>query len=428
MATTALHSLRVLLQNPAYRCVWLIGILSNGAVWLEMLVAGVYAFDTTGSPFLVALLVVLRLLPLAIFGSLIGTLADRTSPRLLLSVTLVATTLVSASVFLLFLFGYSRYWVVAAASFVSGMIWATDMPLRRRILGDIVGIDRVAPAMSFDTATSNATRMIGPFLGGLLYQELGISGAFALSACLYGASAALILRVPTHASWGAACKQGSGIMNDFREVFTFVARDRDVLRILLLTVVFNVWAFPFLSMIPVLGRDELVLSASWIGLLAALEGAGAFLGALAIAIKVRAQSFRRIYYLSILIYLLFALIAGLMNDAFSIAVILLCIGLAGAGFSTMQSTLIYSIAPPHMRSRLFGLVVICIGTGLIGMANMGLMGEWFGGSIAVRIVAAEGLVPLLLIGIGWRQLSYHPTPTPSNAVSSPTCSPPGSSN
>jgi uncharacterized membrane protein YuzA (DUF378 family) len=48
--------------------------------------------------------------------------------------------------------------------------------------------------------------------------------------------------------------------------------------------------------------------------------------------------------------------------------------------------------------------VICIGTGLIGFANIGLMGEWFGGSAAIRIVAVEGLIPLLIIGIGWRQL------------------------
>ena len=79
-------------------------------------------------------------------------------------------------------------------------------------------------------------------------------------------------------------------------------------------------------------------------------------------------------------------------------------GLAGACFTTMQSTLIYSVAPPHMRGRLFGLMVIAIGSGLIGFANIGLMGEWFGGTAAIRIVAAEGLIPLLLLGFGWRQL------------------------
>ncbi len=93
-----------------------------------------------------------------------------------------------------------------------------------------------------------------------------------------------------------------------------------------------------------------------------------------------------------------------MTHAVPTAAVLFCVGLAAACFSTMQSTLIYSVAPPQMRGRLFGLVVICIGTGLIGFFNIGLMGEWFGGSAAIRIVAAEGIVPLLLIGIGWRQL------------------------
>ena len=57
-----------------------------------------------------------------------------------------------------------------------------------------------------------------------------------------------------------------------------------------------------------------------------------------------------------------------------------------------------------MRGRLFGLLVLCIGTGLIGFLNIGLMGEWFGGMTAIRIVAVEGLIPLVLIGIGWREL------------------------
>jgi hypothetical protein len=93
-----------------------------------------------------------------------------------------------------------------------------------------------------------------------------------------------------------------------------------------------------------------------------------------------------------------------MASTVPMAVVLFCVGMMAAGFSTMQSTLIYSVAPPEMRGRLFGVLVICIGTGLIGFANVGLMGEWFGGSAAIRIIAAEGIIPLILIGIGWRQL------------------------
>jgi MFS family permease len=393
-----------LLQNRAYRSIWQVGLFTNGAVWLEMLVAGVYAFDATHSPLLVALLIILRLVPLAVFGSAMGTLADRMSPRLLLGLTLTTTAAVSASVVILFSAGYASYWVIAAASFASGLVWTADMPLRRRILGDIVGKERLAPAMSLDNATNNATRIIGPFLGGFIYQELDTSGAFGLSACLYAASALLLLRVPSHASWRTADQRGKEIMKDFREAFTFARENNDLLRILLLTMVFNIWGFPFISMIPVIGREELMLSAGWIGILAALEGVGASTGALLIAVKARAASFRKIYFFSILSYLLFAFAASLLIKPLPMALILLGVGFAGAGFSTMQSTLIYYIAPPHMRSRLFGLMVTSIGTGILGALNMGLMGELFSGSVAVGIVAAEGLIPLLIIGAAWRQL------------------------
>jgi MFS family permease len=404
---TATHMLRELLRGPVYTRVWLIGIFSGVARWLEMLVFGVFAFELTGSPFLVALLIILRLLPLVVFGSIVGTLADRLPPRLLLLVGQTLALLVSAALVLLFVLEAARYWHIALATLVTGAVWTTDLPVRRRMLGDAAGSDRIALAMSFDSATSNATRMLGPLLGGVLYQWLGASGAFALSACLYALGLAVTLGIPAAVSTGAPNGARGGatkVFSDLLEAFAFAARDRDISRILLVTVVFNVWGFPFVSMIPVIGSGELTLSAGWIGGLAALEGGGAFLGALAIAVGVRGANFRGLYYYGTLAYLLLVFLAGWMIEAFSMAAVLFCIGLAGACFTTMQSTLIYSVAPPGMRGRLFGLMAICIGTGLIGFFNVGLMGEWFGGSAAIRIVAAEGLIPLLLVGIGWRQL------------------------
>jgi len=415
-----IHQLRELLRGPVFTRVWLIGIFSGVARWLEMLVFGVFAFELTGSPFLVALLLILRLLPLVVFGSIVGTLADRLPPRRLLLVSLSLALLVSATLVLLFVLEAAQYWHIALATLVTGAVWTTDLPVRRRMLGDAAGGDRIALAMSFDSATSNATRMLGPLMGGVLYQWLGASGAFALSVGLYALGVATALGIPAAVSTGApngapnGARGATKILGDLLEAFAFAARDRDISRILLVSVVFDVWGFPFVSMIPVIGGGELTLSAGWIGGLAALEGGGAFLGALAIAVGLRNPNFRGLYYYGALAYLLLVFLAGWMIEAISMAAVLFCIGLAGACFTTMQATLIYSVAPPEMRGRLFGLMAICIGTGLIGFLNVGLMGEWFGGSAAIRIVAAEGLIPLLLVGIGWRQLRRRAGPAPGD--------------
>ena len=149
-----------------------------GSRWLELLVVGIFAVETTGSPVLVALLVILRMLPLAVFGSIVGTFADRLSPRILLYSSLGLAALVSLGVLGLALSGIAAYWHIALATFLSGLVWTTDMPVRRRMIGDVAGTERIAAGMSLDSATSNAMRLIGPLFGGLLYHWLGLGGAF----------------------------------------------------------------------------------------------------------------------------------------------------------------------------------------------------------------------------------------------------------
>ena len=45
--------------------------------WLEMLVVGVFVYQHTGSAFDVALMTLLRSLPMTLFGAVIGALAER---------------------------------------------------------------------------------------------------------------------------------------------------------------------------------------------------------------------------------------------------------------------------------------------------------------------------------------------------------------
>ena len=393
-----------LLGDPLYLRLWLIGLLSMGSRWLELLVVGIFAVETTGSPVLVALLVILRMLPLAVFGSIVGTFADRVSPRILLYSSLGLAALVSLAVLALALSGIAAYWHIALATFLSGVVWTTDMPVRRRMIGDVAGAKRIAAGMSLDSATSNAMRLIGPLFGGLLYQWLGLGGAFGLAAALYALCLMLTPGLPKAFASGAG-QRSARLLGDLREGFRFLAREPEIRRILYVTVIFNIWGFPFVSMIPVIGTEKLGLNAAAIGGLAALEGGGAFTGALLIAaIGVRPGAYRRFYFFGTASYSALAFVASWMTETAPMAIVIFFVGLGAAGFSTMQTVLIYGMAPPEMRGRMLGILSLTIGAGVIGFTNIGLMGELFGGANAVRIVAAEGLVAALLLGLNWPRL------------------------
>jgi hypothetical protein len=83
---------------------------------------------------------------------------------------------------------------------------------------------------------------------------------------------------------------------------------------------------------------------------------------------------------------------------------LLSTGLANSGFSVMQATLIYLAAPAAMRSRLYGVLSLCIGSGLLGFVNIGLMAQWLGAPEATVISGIEGLAVMALTWRWWRDI------------------------
>jgi hypothetical protein len=78
---------------------------------------------------------------------------------------------------------------------------------------------------------------------------------------------------------------------------------------------------------------------------------------------------------------------------------LLLTGLGGAGFSTMQATLVYLAAPPEMRSRILGVLSVCIGTGSIGFVWLGWLADVIG---AHNATAVTGVMGLLALAVTWR--------------------------
>src|SRR5260370_6554398 len=179
-----------------FRRLWLVGVVVFAVRWLEMLAVAVFAYQRTGSPFIVALLTMLRMLPMALFGAVVGAMAERLERRTALIVVVISMLLTSLVLALLAWSDSLEVWHVALASFVNGIAWTTDNPVRRTIIGEVVGPDRMSAAMSLDGGANNASRMLGPTISGLLLATFGIGGAFAVSVACY--LVALAAAVPIH--------------------------------------------------------------------------------------------------------------------------------------------------------------------------------------------------------------------------------------
>jgi MFS family permease len=395
-------SRRWLLGEPDFRRLWLVGLVVFSVRWLEMLAVAVFAYQRTGSPFIVALLTMLRMLPMAMFGALIGAAAERVERRTALVLVMILMLLCSIGLALLAWAGALEIWHIALASFISGLTWTTDNPVRRTMIGEVVGPERMSAAMSIDVGANNASRMLGPTVGGILLATLGIGGAFAVSVAGYLVAAIIALRVRHRNT--AAPSGAAGVLERMIEGLVVVRRDPRLSGTMVITVIYNTFGWPFTSMIPVIGQDNLGLGAAGIGVLASMDGVGAFCGAIVIALRAKPSHFARLFIGGVAIYLLMLPVFALAPDPSLAGFVLLLTGLANSGFSIMQATLVYLAAPPEMRSRVFGVLSVCIGIGMIGFLHLGWLAGMIGATWAIVMIGVEGLAAMLLTRRWWRAI------------------------
>ncbi len=382
-------------------CLWSVGLVGAVVRWLETVVVGVVVYRETNSPFLVSLVTMLRLLPMGLLGVFFGAVVERFDRRLMLAAMMGLLALTSGVLAIVAALGALQVWHLAVGALVNGIGWLSDNPLRRTMMGDSVGRERMPVAMAFDIVAQNVSRMIGPALGGLVLVTAGIEGAFLLSAGLYLAAVAatLAVRRPT-----APALRMEPVLARVREGLAAVASDRRLAAILAVTVVFNLFGWPFTSMIPVIGRDQLALGPQGVGLLTSIDGLGAFAGAILLAWRLAPRWHAAAYVGGVALYQLaliaFALAPGVMPASLA----LLLTGLAGAAFSTLQATLVYLAAPHEMRARIMGVLSVCIGTGPLGFLWLGWLADRIGAPDATAVTGALGLVMLLALWPLWRKI------------------------
>src|SRR5437016_2014881 len=76
--------------------------------------------------------------------------------------------------------GYLRLWFA-----VGGLVWASELAVRRRMIGEVVAPDRVTAAIAFDSMTNSIARVLGPLAGGVVFQVLCLAGAYFIAVLLY---------------------------------------------------------------------------------------------------------------------------------------------------------------------------------------------------------------------------------------------------
>ncbi len=388
---------------PNFRMLWVGDFCSNNALWLQMLTAGWLVRSLTAnspySTFFVVTVGGMAMLPGLAMAPIAGTLGDRLDRRKLV----IGIQSFMALFALLFAVMVGQQLVsvihVYLYVFIGGVCLSITQTNRMALVANTVPREAMANAFATNILTIPGTRMIGPFVGGILITTLGFFWNFSLEAMLYLGTVIAYLPMKTPYIQRRTEQASTSFIADLIAGFTYVWKDKRVLLyITLLGFIPNTILEPAMFLLPVFTSDVLKRGADVGGYLVAINGFGGLMMAFFIA------SFGFIFPKGKII-LVSAIISSVVILLFSHAVILplafvliMVFAPSQTAFRTATVTLMTFLAPDEMRSRAMSLMRYSMG----GVVLFSLVVGWFAGITSVSIaLTTMGIIGIALSGIFW---------------------------
>lgn len=398
-----------LLRQREFRSLWLMGTVNASTRWMEILAVSIWVYEVTGSPLAVAMILFARMLPMILFGAALSVVVERFDKRKVQMGGFFLVALISLILAMLAWLEQLAVWHAGVGAFLVGIFFACDNPVRRNLIGETAGPNGVATAMALESVTLNGTRLIGPLVGGAFMEYSGVHGAYLVTAVLCAFAVVLAYRlaprpVQVHVTGAPAALN---FLDSLQEGLVYARARPAIMGLLAVTALANTFGFPFTSMIPVIGKEQLDLGPGMVGVLSSAFGIGSL--ATSLWFTVRPPRHVGSMYIRGALYMMVPLIVFAWSPWFALSfALLLMAGVGQAAFSTSQGAVVFALTDARMRGRTMGLVATCIGTMPAGVLFMGVIAAVASAAWAVGISAVIGTGGLIWIFLRLPQLRKHP--------------------
>lgn len=410
------RTFKSLQKHRNYRLFFSGQLISVSGTWMQQIALAWFVIEMTRSPVALGILAFCRFIPFTLFGLWAGVVADRFDNRRLVMATQVSAMVISVALAVLALTGTAELWHVYLLAALGGTATVFDAPGRHALTFQMVGRDELPNAVALNATLFNASRIVGPAVGGVLIGAAGVGWCFVANAFSFLAVlASLALMRTSELHPLDRGEERPTMFRGVRDGLAYARRTPVIWLIILITTVLSTVGFNFNVLIPVLVSATLKAGPEVFGSLSASFGAGALVGALLSA------GFGRASWKG--------MIAG--AGGFGVSVLALApqtsipaaaalLFAAGACFifwnSNTQSVLQLT-APDAMRGRVLGLFLFAFaGLGPIGGLLAGWLAEVGGTELAF---AAAGVSGIAVAVLAWVKSPFRgPTTTGPMAVPS----------
>ncbi len=331
---------------------------------------------------------------LALFA---GAVADRLPRHLLLAASGFVTSLLALIILILLLSDLLEVWHLFALTFASGLARIFQLPAGQSLAADSVTQDRVSNSVALVNTGMNLNFIIAPLIGGILFEEFGPEGAYALMAVLYflGGVTSLFIRVSRTSNSQVRESVWRLITGGLKYV-----KVQQVLWVgLLVGVIINFTGFPFhTTLIPIFAQDELGTDARGLGILMSAFGIGSLIGSLGVASVQNLKHIGKLLIVGVMTWHVSMIVFSIFSASFAVSMaILVLIGMVFSSSLVLSLTILLRTSLPEYRGRIMGLRAMAIYPQAFGsLISGGMAGAW-GTPVAANVNAIIGIVSISVL-------------------------------
>ena len=372
--------------------------------WMQQIAASWLVLQLTHSAVAVGALALVQLLPVTIVGLFVGTLLDKLDVWRT-AVVCEALSLVAAAVLAaLTLAHVVTVWEVYVLVGAQGVVNALDGPARHSLVFRMVGANDLPNAVALMSSLGTTARILGPAIGGAVVALAGAGACFAVNAASFLAILVSLLALDRSTMLTPRRDVEVGLIRGAGDALRFVASSRRAGVAFVVVLMLATFAFNFNVLLPLVADRTLHRGAGTFGLIAAVFGAGALVGALINATH-GVASLRRLL-IGALGFGVFELVLAPQHTLVIVCVLLFAVGIFYTLWGTNALTVLQLEAPEHLRGRAASMYFFAFQGGApLG----GLLAGWLtavgGTSLAFLLggVVAVGMAVLGVLRLSRRQ-------------------------
>ncbi len=394
------------LAHVDYR-IWAGGaVVSNAGTWMQRVAQDwlVLTVLTDNSGTAVGITTALQFAPMVILAPFAGVVADRFDRRRVLLATQSASGLLALVLGLLVVTDTVVLWHVYVLAGLLGVAASMDAPTRQAFVGQLVPEADLANAVSLNSASFHAGRLIGPGLAGWLIHWFGTGPVFLVNAASFGAVLISLSRIRPQAldragqdgdpvDGGARLGPRPG-RGGVREGLRYVRGRPDLMLVMSLVGIVGTFGLNYQMTTALMARLVYDRGAGEYGMLGSVLAVGALGGALLAARRERPTL--RLVVLAAVAFGVTATVSSLMPGYLSFAASLVPVGLASLTLMTTANATVQLATEPEMRGRVMALyLAVFMGGTPIGSPVIGWVGEHLGARWTIGVGGVVSLIAAL---------------------------------